>query len=372
MSQLEERIQDILREEAELPEVVCDKAGQAFLHIQQRKAESKQKHKGMKNMKAAVIALVIILSVGTPVAAAVKHFGLLDYFNQRDENLPEEAVEMIVDDVEQGEMTNEEDTLVNFRIREYLYDIMQVYLVIEAKPTDERYMLIPQWSVESDPVEDLNIDGVSGMSIGEYAKLQGKELLYANANVDVGGISQSYDCRMEKDGTMIFIISGDNGSTLTQREFVCNTQVYPLDATEETDIIRDSFTFQMETTGTQKELSYVLTDTTAAKELGIIIDEVVVIETDLLLHVEFLYHYGEDISEEQRKKNEDIHFEVLRENGEELEMSLDGGGWIQMQDDGSFKDVHSYKKQDLPKEITIQLRDVIEKETIGRIKMVKE
>ena len=44
MSQFEERIQDILKEEAELPEVVSDKAGKAFLQIQQRKAESKQKH----------------------------------------------------------------------------------------------------------------------------------------------------------------------------------------------------------------------------------------------------------------------------------------------------------------------------------------
>ena len=42
MSQFENQIQNILKEEVELPKVISDKAGQAFLQIQQRKAESKR------------------------------------------------------------------------------------------------------------------------------------------------------------------------------------------------------------------------------------------------------------------------------------------------------------------------------------------
>lgn len=372
MSQFEERIQNILSEEMELPEVINEKAGQAFHEIQQERSKKSRRNGVMRYAKTAVIAMVVVLAVGTPVVAAVKHFGLLEYFKQKENEIPEEAVEMIVDDVKQDEMSNEEDTLVDFKIREYLYDAMQVYLVIEAKPIDEKYMLIPQWSVESDPVEDLNLDGVSGMSIEEYAKAQGKELLYANAHVALGGVSQSYDSKMEEDGTMVFIISGDNGAGTEQTEFVCDTQVYPVDMIDDADMIRDSFTFQMKATGSEKKLSYALADVTTATDLGIVVDEVVITETELAIHVEFLYHYIDEISEEQRKKNDDITFEILGADGEDLPFSMNSGGWTQPLDDGSFKEVRNYEKQDLPSELTIRLRDVFEKEVLGNITMVKE
>jgi len=372
MSQFEDRIQNILKEEVELPEVVSDKAGQAFLQIQQRKAESKQKHTGIRNVKAAVIALVIILSVGTPVAAAVKHFGLMDYFNQRENNIPQEAATMIVDNVEQEQLANEESSLVDFKIREYLYDVNQIYFVIEAKPTDEKYMLIPQWSEEGDPVEDLQIEGVSGMSIAEYAQLQGKELLHASVFVDIGGGSQSYDYRLEDDGTAVYIISGDNGIGTAQTEFTCATCVYPLHIESDEEMIRDSFTFQMEATGSQTTLSYVLTDIQAAKALGIIFDDVLITETELEIHVEFLYHYADGLSKEDIKRNDDIAFQILGDDGDELEATLNNAGWTEMLEDGSFKEVRNYEKTSLPEELTIRLRDVFEKESYGTIKMIKE
>lgn len=372
MSQFEEQIQNILKEETELPEVVNDTARQAFLQIQQSKNEKKQKRDGLRNVKAAVIAFVIILSVGTPVAAAVKHFGLLDYFNQRKDNIPQEAATMIVDDVEQGQLSNEESSLVDFKIREYLYDVNQIYFVIEAKPTDEKYMLIPQWEEEGCPVEDLQIEGVSGMSIAEYAQSQGKELLYASVFVDIGGGSQSYDYRLEDDGTAVFIISGDNGVGTTQTEFTCDTCVYPLHMESDEEMVRDSITFQMEATGSQTTLFYALADVQAAKDLGIILDDVVITETELAIHVEFLYHYADGLSKEAIKKNDDIAFQILGDNGEELEDSLNSGGWTEMLEDGSFKEVRNYEKVELPSELTIRLRDVFEKKTYGTIIMIKE
>ncbi len=372
MSQFEDRIQNILKEDIEMPETVNDKARLAFLQIQQKQANYKKKHARIKNVKAAVIALVIILSVGTPVAAAVKHFGLLDYFNQREDNIPQEAATMIVDDVEQEQLSNEESSLVDFKIREYLYDVNQIYFVIEAKPIDEKYMLIPQWEEEGYPVEDLQIEGVSGMSIAEYAKSQGKELLYASVFVDIGGGSQSYDYRLEDDGTAVYIISGDNGVGTTQTEFTCDTCVYPLHIESDEEMIRDSFTFQMEATGSQTTLSYALADVQAAQDLGIILDDVVITETELEIHVEFLYHYADGLSKEEIKRNDDIAFQILGDDLEELEFTLNNAGWTEMLEDGSFKEVRNYEKVELPSELTIRLRDVFEKESYGTIKMIKE
>ena len=372
MSQFEEQIQNILSKETELPEMVNEKASLAFYEIRQKSRQKNRRNGVMRYLKTAAIAMVVVLAVGMPVVAAVKHFGLLEYFNQREKNLPQEAADMIVDDVEQEPMSNAEDTLVDFKIREYLYDVMQIYLVIEAKPTNEKYMLIPQWVVESDPVENLNLAGASGMTVGGYAKSQGKELLYANALVDIGGVSQSYDSRMEEDGTMVFIISGDNGVGTEQTKFVCDTQVYPIDLTNDADMIRNSFVFQMEATGSQKELSYAPADTKAATDLGIVLDEVVIIETELEMHVEFLYHYVDDISEQQKEKNADICFEIIGENGEKQPLSLSSGGWTQELEDGSFREIRNYAKQELPQELTVQVRDVVEKEVMGTIKLIKE
>ena len=261
---------------------------------------------------------------------------------------------------------------MDFKIREYLYDANQIYFVIEAKPTEEKYMLIPQWEEEADPVEDLQIQGVSGRSIAEYAQLQGKELLYASVFIDIGGGGQSYDYRLEDDGTAVFIISGDNGVGTTQTEFICNTCVYPLHMESEEEKIRDSFTFQMESIGSQTTLSYALADVQAAEDLGIILDDVLITETELEIHVEFLYHYADGLSKEEIKKNDDIAFQILGDNGEELEGTLNNAGWTELLEDGSFKEIRNYEKVELPSELTIRLRDVFEKESSGTIKMIKE
>lgn len=210
------------------------------------------------------------------------------------------------------------------------------------------------------------------MSIAEYAQLQGKELLHASVSVDIGSVSQSYDYRLEDDGTAVYIISGDNGVGTAQTEFTCDTRVYPLHIESDEEMIRDSFTFQMEATGSQTMLSYALADVQAAKDLGIILDDVLITETELEIHVEFLYHYADGLSKEDIKRNDDIAFQILGDDGDELEATLNNAGWTEMLEDGSFKEIRNYEKIELPSELKIQLKDVFTKEVYGIIKMIKK
>lgn len=371
MNQFEERIQNILQEEMEMPEVVNDKVSQAFSTIQQRSNGMNKQKRLKRGIKAAAIAFAVVLSVGTTAVAAVKHFGLLDYFSQWNQDIPKEAADMIVNEVEQQEQS-EEGKLITFKVREYLCDANQVYIVIEAKPTDDKYMIIPQWVEESEPIVNIGMTDATEMSIAEYAASQGKELIYAGANVDTGAGSYSYDFRMEDDGTALYILSGANETGVEVKEFTCNTFVYSLDATNMEDISRDSFVFNMENNSKEEVLEYTITDTSGADELGMVIDDIVISETELGIHVEFLYHYSSEITSDQRKENDDICFMILGENGAELESTLAAGGWAEVMDDGSFKRVGNYKKVELPSELTILLKNMDTEEEYGTVKMQKQ
>lgn len=371
MNQFEERIQNILQKDAEIPDVVNDKVSDAFSAIQQN-SNGMSRKKGLgRSVKVAAIAFAVVLSIGTTTVAAVKHFGLLDYFSMLNEDIPKAAEDMIVNEVEQQDQFKE-GKLVNFKIREYLCDAHQVYIVIEAKPTDDHYMIIPQWVEESEPVVNIGITDTPEMSIGEYAISKGKTLIYAGASVDTGASCYSQDFRMENDGTALYILSGANETGKDMLEFNCNTFVYSLDATNMEDIDRDSFVFNMKNNSNEEVLDYIITDTSGADELGIVIDDIVISETELVIHVEFLYHYSSEITNEQRKENDDIYFMILGENGEELEFAPLGGGGIESIDDGRFKEICDYKKGELPSELTILLKNVSTKEKHGTVKMKKQ
>lgn len=371
MKQFEEQIQNTLQTEMEIPMIVRQRADNAYAKIKQqavnkRKMQGRVKH----SLKAAAVLAAVVLATGTTAFAAAKQFGILDYFTKQNAQMSQEAAGMIVSEVVQQEKA---EKTVDFKVREYLCDSNRMYLVIEAKPTDaEKYLIISEDIIGEDSVEVLNIEGVTEGTVSEYAQSQGKELMYVGVHVDTGASGYTKEYKIEEDGTALFIQSSANELEKDVNELICTTYVQPLTDQNDGEIIRDSFTFTVTDSSSEQVLPYAVVNTDGAQAAGIVLDDISITETELGIHVEFLYHKTEDLSKEQQEEIEEIGFQILGADGMELETNVDVAGWGEILEDGSYKEIRNYKKTELPDELTVLVKNLFTKEEFGTIMLVKE
>lgn len=361
MKQLEEEITKI-SQEVEIPEIVMRRATETLNMIKENndmKAKNKEMNKktAYRTVKAASIAAAAFLVVGTTAFASTKIFGLDDYFASWNTKIPEEAKSLAQNNVSQEDKKEE---LVDFKVREYLCDSNQMYFVIEAKAMEnDKYLLIGEGLCPEDSVENLKIEGVTEGTIEDYAKKQGKEILVINPSVDTGAGAASIDFHLEKDGTGVIIYTTENVQKEKKLTLTCNTIVYPYGIEDDSEILRDSFTFEVENKSNENTYAYKVTDATGADAAGIQIEDIQILETELSQRVEITY--------KNNKKNEGIVLQVLGEDGEELSFGAAEGGYSEVLEDGTEKQVRNYEKTELPKTLKIRVKDIYETEVFGTI-----
>lgn len=335
--------------------------------------KSNKKRSSKKMAVAAAFAAVLV--VGTSAYAAVKHFGIVDYYANNRVNLPQEEVEKLVNtEVQQEPVASEvkEDALVNFHIREALLDNNQLVVEVEAVPTDpEHYILAPVDCELDCPVTELLIDGVTEGTVGEYADAQGKEVLNVEAIIIDDSIAEnSMDFVREEDGTMVIIINCGNTIKENNMTLTCGTCYRNAKNSSFEDIIHNDFTFQVTDESNTQQFVYVPEDAVTAEDIGgSLLDELVVNQTELTIGITTKWHLTKALSEKELLEDYYMTFHIYTEDGTELKFIRDGGqGQTGNQlADGTWELEHTYvyETTDLPDTLIVEAYDYDKAEVVG-------
>lgn len=193
--------------------------------------------RGLSFLQKAAVAAVLAIVLPVTTYAAAKNFGLLDhltqigYQNTQDvqefvETFPSEAATSPV------VMENEDVKIPEFRVTEALCDSESLYVTVEIKPMDDRYLLVPSELGTNDDVGNMMIPGVSGMTIEEYATSLGKEILLAGShlsNDNEYGVSAGLISKCTEDGTIYQYWAGENPDGLTEFTLTVTCLYHTLD-----------------------------------------------------------------------------------------------------------------------------------------------
>ncbi len=176
-----------------------------------RLREEEERPMKRKLRLSAAIAVAACLILATAAFAAVSHWGLFDFLDQGGDSgaLPE-AAEIVATDPPQEGGAGE---LASFRLRETVYDGEYVYMVVDATPADGILLLGPGL-LPPDAMRDLTKEDSDAMTIGEYA--EANDLQMAIVGISTAAAAEgaedaitSFDWRLEADGTLVFMLSGD-------------------------------------------------------------------------------------------------------------------------------------------------------------------
>lgn len=176
-----------------------------------RLREEEERPMKRKLRLSAAIAVAACLILATAAFAAVSHWGLFDFLDQGGDSgaLPE-AAEIVATDPPQEGGAGE---LASFRLRETVYDGEYVYMVVDATPADGILLLGPGL-LPPDAMRDLTKEDSDAMTIGEYA--EANDLQMAIVGISTASAAEgaedaitSFDWRLEADGTLVFMLSGE-------------------------------------------------------------------------------------------------------------------------------------------------------------------
>ena len=160
---------------------------------------------------SAAIAVAACLILATAAFAAVSHWGLFDFLDQGGDSgaLPEAAEIVATDPPQEGGAGK----LASFRLREAVYDGEYVYMVVDATPADGLLLLGPGL-LPPDAMRNLTKEDSDAMTIGEYAGEN--DLQMAIVGISTAAAAEgaedaitSFDWRLEADGTLVFMLSGE-------------------------------------------------------------------------------------------------------------------------------------------------------------------
>lgn len=336
--------------------------------------KSNKKRSSKKMAVAAAFAAVLV--AGTSAYAAVKHFGILDYYANNIVNLPQEEVEKLVDtEVEQELVSSEvkEDALVDFHIREALCDNNQLVVEVEAVPTDpEHYILAPTDCDLDVPVTELLIDGVTEGTVGEYINSQNKEVLNVGAMIIDDSIAEnSLDFVRAEDGTLIIIINCGNTIKENNMNLTCRTSYRNVKSASIEDVVHNEFAFQVTDESNTQQFVYVPDGAVAAEDIGgSVLDELEVNQTELTIGITTKWHLTKALSEKELLEDYYMTFHIYTGDGTELKFIRDGGqGQTGNQlADGTWELEHTlvYETIDLPDTLIVEAYDYDKAEVVGQ------
>lgn len=360
MKQWEYKWKEMLMEEEYLPDEVEAGVETALNQIRQGKVvQNNCQHRKKRNV--AVAAAMVVLLLGTTTYAATTKWGLLDYLTKRESNLDKNKVEKLVNTEVPQTVDAKEDALVNFGIRQVLCDNNLVMLEVEAVPSDpEHYLLAPFDSDADAPVSDLAIDGVKEGTVGEYAKSQGKEIVYVNAYASADGSSVNFVS--EPDGTMLIVNSFEKGTDAKTVSMNCITQYH----LEGEDVIKQNIAFDVKDDSKNQAFVYKPEKTVAFDDLPeVTFDRMEVSRTDLTTQITF-YSKLKETTED----NPTIWYRLYKEDGTELELVQGGyGGYDEMNEDEEYAITELYKTDQLPDTLMVEAYDCMEKTIYGRFRV---
>lgn len=315
----EQKIREILKQEAEIPELVEKQAFDALDRITSVECrrrtggkKSGERYGWMHSVRAAAAALVVLTAVGTGVYAAGTYKGVFDFL--ADMGMTEMAgLEKTVDTGVDG--VSFSNSYVDYTVREALCDENVIYMVVEAVPeASDQYLLVPQDCMEEDSVTYLGLETVTDGTIGEYAKLLDKELLYSSVGLFQKGelVSVTETSKMTEDGTVYYCITGVNSTGRDELELTCVGTAY---TKEMAAARRAEAKCRVTNYSSSIKSRYMLQDGRLETETGIILDGIDITETGLGLYARFSYGAEGDAAEKLLQSG---RWELTDASGNEL------------------------------------------------------
>ena len=326
---------------------------------------------------SAAIAVAACLIVATAAFAAASHWGLFDFLDQgRDSGTLPEAAEIVATDPPQE---GGEGELASFRLRETVYDGEYVYMVVDATPADGMLLLGPDM-LPPDAMRDLTKEDSDAMTIGEYAEANDLQMAIVGISTAAAAegaedIVASMDWRLEADGTLVFMLSGDApqgmGDALETTLLCSVTPLVPAAegegiimqyfeedgeepvskyigyAVDEAHIQRSELAFALSAAGPAEAQAYDLD--AAYPGCGVRVERVTFEPSPMALYYEIRFTITDEAA--YAATEDGVQFEFLDANGERLPDGATMSGQTAAQADGSLVQSGSLSAQSDPSQI---------------------
>lgn len=272
----------------------ADAAFVTRVHQTLRNFQKDEEEAPVKKISTGLIfALVLVLLVAVAFAAATQ-LGILDFIQLRSggDAVLQNAPELIQKDLPQqgGDTTH-----AIFSLREAAHDGENVYLVVAAKPTDPKTLLIGSDAMLSDSMSNFGPQFKDvNLSVADYAQQNGYEsIVHVNIG-DVGdaegaGFVSSIDYLLEGDGTLVFMLNGQSTQQAEELPIHLVGIVMPfvngemaLDQRQQTDL-----TFTL--TSSQPNWTATNTDSALFADCGVQVDRITLSGTAMSTNVRIEY-----------------------------------------------------------------------------------
>lgn len=333
--------------------------------ILDRRLERDMRKFNIRKVAVAAAIGILVTAGGVSAFAASQNVSLLSIFQGESKEVQKSAEKLLDTKVEQAKGSNKElSQLASFQIREAIVDRNQVKVQVAVKAVEpEKYLLVPEGTVLDMSVENLRRDGVKGdQTIADYAKHLGKKCLTVGA--DIRTKIQSVSHYTEEDGTMLFNIEFRNERKGEKLDYVCETYAYPSEGKYE-NRIQDEITFSLTDQTEMEQIKYVPVKKGKVPGTDLVVDEVIFDKSDLEMICNVKYHYAGKKKDWSNTKEYDMCFFLLDSQGKVVEATGETDGSI----DEGMKVTQSwqYSLSKLPKTISFQAKDVMEKKAYGTV-----
>lgn len=333
---------------------------QIYLEVNQMKKTRNKKY-SMKRVAAAVICIAL-LGAGTGVYAAVKYFGILDFTNRANKEVPEVAVPQIQTNIETTQGDN--DTIFNCTVREALCDSQSITLVYEVSAIDrDKYLFVPEDALPEDLMS--NWSSIADKTAQEYASDNNLTIVNIGGGImnteDLGIASISMDFFSGANDVMnIYVYAYYD---IAESHKTMNIDVVAtgrISNSEDVMKLESSFVLQdMSTTTT----SIYLCGEETPQEGFFKIEKAEVVQTDLGTYVDVFY------TNENGKNPEDgLTFRIVDQLGNDY-VSYGGGSGVDWIEGNHYKERCILNKSEIGDVLSIEAFDCYEKNVYGVTKL---
>lgn len=326
--------------------------------------------------KAAAIAVVLAAALPASAYAANRFLGIADFFRQSGQPLSEEADRLIETDMKEQTAdlpeTNAADTdemPVTFTVREALCDSGSVSIVIEAAAAESgRYLLVPDdCTTPEDSVENIGIH--QDISIGEYARSKGLEILYiGNGFAKDSPFSPSvchFSAKSVQDDTMAVFISADRDAQDTDLNTMITHSIrYDMPEKADRKILYSSSSFKLDDKSSSRTASYCPKTSGTVPGTTASVQKVLMEQTEVFTYVTVFYQnpQGSDMED-------GLYFDVSDKDGNIW--PLKSGRGMEQAEDGSWCLRLCYESTQLPETFTLKAFDCFDENEYGQVEMIQ-
>lgn len=210
-----------------------------------------------------------------------------------------------------GYLAVAKDDSAEYRVLEAICDYNSIYIHFQIVPLDTGTMFIHQALSPDSPARELGIPGINNGTVEEYAQEQGKNLRYANISLPQDSMpisSFGVDAETAKDGSLHIYGNCENFSDEEEFSLTCTAYTYPVDRqTVIPEEDRTELNVTLQNKSSLSSLVFTRFDPEIQEKYGIVIENLVIEETELGYYCIFTYR-GE--------KAERTLFSMVDENGQ--------------------------------------------------------